>query len=68
MAEDEIHDFLFVQATHLISFASDWKFNPAGSWLQFKTSDKQPAIRLSNHSLCPVIAAVFQFGQTTYTT
>lgn len=40
-ADDEINYFLFLQTTHLISSASDWKFNPAGSCLQFKPKKPQ---------------------------
>lgn len=66
-AEDEIYDFLFIQMAHLISSSLDWKFNPAGSWIQFKNKvlSNWP-IGLSNHILCPVTTAMFQFGQPNY--
>lgn len=40
-AHDEINYFLFLQTTQLISSASDWKFNPAGSCLQFQPKKPQ---------------------------
>lgn len=65
--EDEIYDFLFIEMAHLISSSLDWKFNPAGSWIQFKNKvlSNWP-IGLSNHILCPVTTAMFQFGQPNY--
>lgn len=66
-AEAEIYDFLSMQTAHLMSSASDWIFNPPGSWIQFKNKvlSNWP-IRLSNHILRPMTTAMFQFGQPSY--
>lgn len=53
-ADDETNYFLFLQTTRLISSASDWKSNPAGSWVQFKPKTPQVKSNWPSHYLITV--------------